>query len=395
MSKKHPFLFLFGYRIYELDRDMAGTLVDLCRTLDIPFREAELENEIARITVSFFGSFKLEKSAKEHNIALRLISSHGLPALCLRYRHRYGFLAGILLSICLTAISGSVIWDIRIDGERKLSENDVRSVLADCGLELGTPRRSLDIDTLENRVLIRSDDIAWISVNIIGTVAEVEIRELELGEEREELGAASNLVASAEGKIVGFENIKGNIAVEIGDSVAKGQLLIGGIYGDEESGFRYNNAQGRVLAEVDRSFEIEIPRVESKKVYTGVVKREKYLIFFKKRIKFFANYRNLPSSCDKIDIEEFISAPRHTELPVGICEARYLEYEYREEIRDDERLREIAEYRMNAMIFDQLGESEIIRKSVDYELFDDRLVMRCKIRCVHDIAQRQDIQIEG
>ena len=71
----------------------------------------------------------------------------------------------------------------------------------------------------------------------------------------------------------------------------------------------------QVLAEVERDFLVEIPRSEMQKCYSGAQKCEKYLIFFKKRIKFFANYRNLPSSCDKIDIEEFITGhifPAHS-----------------------------------------------------------------------------------
>ncbi len=395
MSKRHPFLFLTGYRIYSVPREHIGRLIDLCRATDITYRDVIFSQDEASLIITFFHSFRLMKKAKQYAIPIKLLSSHGLPALLLRYRHRYGLFSGLILSVALVILSGSVIWDIRIDGENKLSEREVKEVLAECGLELGTPRRSLDIDALENRVLILSDDVAWISVNIIGTVAEVEIRELELPPEQEELGAASNLVADADGKIVGFEDVRGNIAVEIGESVSRGQLLIGGIYGDEESGFRYTNAQGCVLAEVERSFELEIPRVESKKVYTGKVKREKYIIFFKKRIKFFANYRNLPSTCDKIEVEEFIGAPRGFELPVGIYEIRYLEYEYEDESRDDAALCAIADYRINALIQKELGDAEILRKNISFELLDDKMVVHCKLRCIQNIAKRKNVELTG
>ncbi len=393
MSKRHPFLFLIGYRRYETSRAHIGRLIDLCRAEGIPYSEVIFSESSASIVTSFFYSFRLEKRACELGLSLTLIASHGIPALLLRYRHRYGLFAGLIISIVLIFLSGSVIWDIRIDGENRLTEREVESILSDCGLELGTRRRSLDIDTLENRVMIRSDDIAWISVNIIGTVAEVEIRELTVAEEPEELGDASNLVAGTDGRIVGFEDVKGNIAVEIGESVAEGQLLIGGIYGDEDSGFRYTNAHGRVLAEVDRTFDVEVPRVESKKMYTGEVKCEKYLIFFKKRIKFFANYRNLPISCDKIEVEEFIGAPRGFELPFGIYEARYLEYEYVDEVRDDAALSMIADHRMDALIADQLSDAEILQRKTSFELYDDRLILRTRIRCVQNIAKRKDIEV--
>ena len=346
----------------------------------------------------FLYVFKFEKAARAENIEFISISSHGLLSLVLRYRKRYGILLGLLLSLWLIILSQSVIWDIRIDGERRLSEREVKAVLSDCGLDLGTKRRDIDVDTLENRIMIYSDDIAWISVNIIGTVAEVEIRELDLApedEDGEELSAASNLVAERDGKIVGFENAGGNIAVEIGESVSHGQLLIGGIYGDEENGFRYCNPKGRVLAETVRTEEIKIPRKAEQKCYTGEVKCEKYLIFFKKRIKFFTNYRNLPPTCDKIIIEEFLSAPRDTELPFGVMTVRYLEYENKEVSRDDETLRNIADVAVDGYIAAELSRAQILRKKIDFEIYDEYLLARCKIKCIEDIAVRKKLTLEG
>ena len=388
-----PILFLAGYRIYSISREDVGALIDICRSAGISYRDVKFFDDEARLTTSFFDSFLMMKRAKERGLEIKLIKSCGLPSLLVRYRHRYGMLIGVILSVALIVLSESVIWDIRIDGEHTLLEAEVRAVLSDCGLDIGTRRRSLDIDALENRVLIRSDDIAWISVNIIGTVAEVEIRELMLAPEGEELPLASNLVSDFDARVVGLENVKGNIAVEIGQRVRQGQLLVGGIYGDEDSGLRCVNPEGSVLGEVDRELRVEILRNESKKVYTGEVKREKYLIFFKKRIKFFSNYRNLPMSCDKIEVEEYLRSPNGVFLPIGVCEVRYLEYRYEDIERDDDTLISLADHRMDLLMSASLSDAFLLRKRLQYELLDDRIVLLCKIRCVQDIACRVPIEI--
>ena len=388
-----PFLFLAGYRIYSVGRERVGELIDICRAEGISYREVRFFEDRATLCVMLWSSFALQRSARERGIELELVESRGIPSLAIRYRHRYGLIVGLIVSIALVLLSGSVIWDIRVDGEEKLSEGEVRDLLGQCGLEIGSARRSLDIDALENRVLILSDDIAWISVNIIGTVAEVEIRELRLPPESEDLTAASNLVAATDAKVVGFENIRGNIAVEIGERVREGQLLIGGIYGDEESGFRYLNAEGSVLGEVDRELSVEVLRRESKKVYSGEVKCEKYLIFFKKRIKFFSNYRNLPSSCDKIEVEEYLRAPNGAQMPFGVYEVRYLEYRYDTLERDEATLFEIADYRMDMLMSAELEDGYLLRKSTEYQILDDKVVLRCKIRCVQNIARRNPIEL--
>ena len=397
MKLPHPFLFIAGYRIYSTQSGNAERVLALCKNKDIPYSKTRLDGDTLCFSVPFFYVFKFEKAARADNIELVSISSHGLLSLILRYRKRYGIFLGLLLSVWLIILSESVIWDIRIDGERRLSEREVRAVLSDCGLDLGTKRRDIDVDTLENRIMIYSDDIAWISVNIIGTVAEVEIRELDLApeDEDEELSAASNLVAARDGKIVGFENVGGNIAVEIGESVSHGQLLIGGIYGDEENGFRYCNPKGRVLAETVRTKEIKIPRKAEQKRYTGEVKCEKYLIFFKKRIKFFTNYRNLPPTCDKIVIEEFLPAPRDTELPFGVMTVRYLEYENKEVSRDDVTLGNIADAAVDGYIATELADASILRKKIEFEIYDEYLLARCKIKCIEDIAVRKKLTLEG
>ena len=393
MRKAHPFLALVGYRICRTTQESLARLIDLCRELSIPFREVEILGECAEFIIPFFCLGRLKKAAEREKIAVSLISSHGIPALLLRYRHRYGFFLALALSIFITILSSGVIWDIRVDGENRLSEREVIDILGECGLELGTPTRSIDSGVLENRVLIVSDEISWISVNIVGTVAEVEIREIDFSEENSEPTAPSNLVAAQHGKIVALEDISGNISVEIGEEVAEGQLLIGGIYGDEENGFRYVSPRGRVIAEVERSFELEISRVQSEKVYKKEQKCEKSLIFFKKRIKFFSNYRNLPPTCDKIDIEAYLPAPNGKYLPLGLQDTRYLEYEISERELSDEELSALAYEQMSALIITELSDAELLRRTTECELYPDRAVIKCKVKCLTDIAITQEIEV--
>ena len=393
MRQAHPFLFLVGYRICRVGRESLAKTVDICRELSVPFREVRIAGESAELLIPFFCLRRLKNATESQNIALTLVSSHGIPALLLRYRHRYGLFLALVLSVVLTVLASGVIWDIRIDGENRLSEREVREVLGECGLELGTPTRLIDSGVLENRVLIVSDEISWISVNIVGTVAEVEIREIDFSEEDAKPTAPSNLVAAQHGKIVALEDISGNISVEIGEEVAEGQLLIGGIYGDEENGFRYVSPRGRVIAEVERSFELEISRVQSEKVYKKEQKCEKSLIFFKKRIKFFSNYRNLPPTCDKIDIEAYLPAPNGKYLPIGIHDTRYLEYEISERELSDEELSALAYEQMSALIATELADAELLRRTTECELYPDRAVIKCKVKCLTDIAIAQKIEV--
>lgn len=391
-SRLRLLLAVVGYNIYSVEGERLGDVLALCSRLGISFRDARAIGERALLCVPFFSSAALEREAKKYGLELTLLRSRGVPPFLFRHRFRLGVPVGIVLSLVLVFLSSCVIWDVRVDGAQRVREEDVEAVLRECGLGVGSWKSSLDVAAIENAALILSDEISWISVNVIGTVAKVEIRELDFAEE-EDGPAAANIVASENGKILGFEDIKGNIAVHIGDAVSRGQLLIGGIYGDEENDFRYTAAKGRVLAEVERELMQEIPRTYSKKVYTGEEKCEKTLVFFKKEIKIFSNCGNLYPSYDKIEAIEYLRAPNGHDLPVGIRTVRYLEYVYEDAVRTDEELSALAKYRLDAALGEALRDGELLGSLDEEWISEDKIVARRTVRSIENIAKIQEIEI--
>jgi similar to stage IV sporulation protein len=240
--------------------------------------------------------------------------------------------------------------------------------------------------------MILSDDIAWISINMRGTVANVEIRE-SLPTPREEIDGVSNLVADRDGVVERLEEVRGYQAVNIGDKVRRGQLLVGGIMGDEGTDIGLMAAKGRVYARCEETVEVTAPRKTVRKRYEGEVKYEKYLIFFKKEIKFFTNYRNSPTTCDKIDTVEYLRAPDGSRLPIGIRTVRYMEYTQEETERSDAELNEIADYMLAAELTALLADGELLSRSVERELDEEECRIVCRITCVRNIAQRKEIEI--
>lgn len=389
----HPLRFLFGYSRISFEKKQLESALNLLKEEGIECGEIELFDAEAELGVPFFSVGRLERAVAERGLTILSREDFGIPALVIRHKARLGVPIGVLVALMIFYFSGTVIWDIRIDGEDRLSESYVKGVLEECGLSVGTAKRGIDAAVIENRALILSDDIAWISVNVIGTVAKVEIRELVefYEEEKEEKMPPCDLVAERGGVIVGLEGVKGNIAVKVGDVVEEGALLVGGRYGDEETGFRYMTAEGEVMAEVDRSFSVRVPRKYQKKSYTGEVKYEKYLIFFEKEVKFFGNSGNLYPLYDKIDTVEYMRSPNGEILPVGIRTVRYLEYSYTEQTRSDSELSQIAKYRIELEIA-ALGR-ELRRKSYGFLLDADGYTLTCDIRTVENIARAQELII--
>ena len=94
-------------------------------------------------------------------------------------------------------------------------------------------------------------DIAWLSVNIIGTQARVELLEMQKKGNYIPDEKPHNVVAEEAGEIVYIDSLEGDDAVKVGQYVQKGEMLISGIVGCGEKGFKLVHARGSVKAKVE------------------------------------------------------------------------------------------------------------------------------------------------
>lgn len=380
--------FLFGYSIVKGDSQRAKDIINLCNEKGIPFSSVTLEeDERFSLYVPLFYERKLISLAKAEKIELTVISRRGVASLFVRHRLRIGMLVGLIVSLICFFISSGFIWDIQIDGAIRSDEKKLLATFKECGLCVGARLSDIDADVLENQILILSDDISWVSVNLSGNVANVEIRETDYAPP-DEYGDAlySNVVASQSGVIVSFEDVKGKTVTDIGEAVCEGQLLISGILGGDGLPTRLTNAHGRVFAEVEEQIEIKIPQKYIKKVTKNEIKSEKSLFFFENEIKFFSNSRNLPSFYDTINIIENFYTINHKKLPFGIKTVKYVEYEEVEQTRSREEMLSLAYSELYRRINVYYADAEILSRSVSVIDGDSHLTLICSLSCIKNIA---------
>lgn len=388
---KRAALFAVGYEELAVSREDAAAVAEICRREGYICRRARFEGDKYIFRCTLITARSLIRRCGAAGIDTEVLRRAGLPRLVYRYRHRYGIALGVLLFFAILFFSGRVIWDVRVEGNRRLSEEEVIASLRDCGLSVGDFKRQVDTSLIENLLMIESEDVSWISINLIGTVAEVEIREREFAEESEPW-AASNVVAAEEGDILLFEDVRGNILLKIGDRVEAGDLIISGIY-EGVGGIRYTCAKGKVLALTEEEIEIKVPFEYDKKGYTGEVYTEKYLVFFEKEIKIYSNCRNLDTTCDKIDTVEYADVCGGGELPVGVRTVRYYEYTYERQTRDQSEAERLAEYKLSTEIYARASNSEVVGITTRYLIEEDGVRVVCRLRSIKDIAKRQEIEI--
>ena len=386
-------LFILGYRRLSAESRYSAEIMNICMRYGYVYRDTAFEGDRIYFSASLQTAKQLVGKCAEIGIPIERETERGVPRIFYKYRHRYGILVGALLFAAIVFFSGRVIWDIRVDGNSALSDAEVVAELNACGLSVGDIRSGIDTDTVQNRVMIASERISWISVNIIGTVAEVEIRESEVDPREEGDYAASNIVAARDGQIELFEDVRGNILLDIGDYVREGELIVSGLYDDSGKSIRYTRARGRVLARTTREFLVEIPLRYEKKVYTGRVFTEKYLVFFEKEIKFYGNSGNSYQRCDTIDTVEYFNIMSGGELPIGIRTVKHMEYTYESTERTPEEAEALGAYKLRCEMAPLMSKAELLKKDTYTELRESAFFVRCKIECIEDIAKIKEIDI--
>ena len=173
-----------------------------------------------------------------------------------------------------------------------------------------------------------------------------------------------------------------------------GDLLVSGIYESEKAPLRYTCAFGSVYGRVTQTFEIEIPLIQTKKVPTGEKITKKTLIFFGKPIKFFTNYRNLPTTYDIINYVYAFNPFSLGELPISLSVDEYYPYEMLEvEISEEEAIDEAYE-KMRQKIDATMPESQVLKKTLRGEIVDGKYVLKCTVTAICNIAKQIEFEVK-
>lgn len=359
------------------------------------------EIECSRIITEKSGSLRLVMSLRQFSkfkkaaVAEALEYSHsnvlGLPQIFLFFLRRPGIALGVILFTVLTVWSGRIIWNIDIIGNDKVSDESIISLLAELGCSYGDDYTKIDFDRLHSDFLVMSDDISWISVNMKGTHARVEVRELRRGGDEEipdTVGA--NVIAAEDAQIMLLKVESGLGAVNNGDVVKKGDLLISGVIPLREGGVRFEYADGEVLSYVSRTVEVEIPFKSTEKTYTGRKSEKNFIKIFKKSINLSLNYGIEYTTYDKIVESERLYLFGLIPLPVWVDKVTFKEYENSETVLESDAAVSAALKELRFEIDEILKTCEIVGIKQICSLSDESYIIKQEMLCITDVAETRE-----
>lgn len=248
----------------------------------------------------------LRRACEGNGVELTVERTAGAPFFLARFRRRYALLAGLALCATVLLVNSFFIWDLTVSGNETVPSEKILRALRDEGVHRGTFIYSFDSQELCNRVLPKLKDLCWLTVNVHGCRAYVQVRERVHAPERVNESKPTNVVASRAGLVTKVRALDGEKLVLPGTSVQEGQLLISGVVdtgGAEHPSVatRFLAGKGEVWARTWYELSIRIPLSYEEKIYTGEKKRSHALCWGENRVKITAKDSSiLTASCDKI-----------------------------------------------------------------------------------------------
>ena len=314
--------YLRGQVTVEVESAAPERVLNLCAAHGIPFWELEWLSEIRlRAVTSRAALPRLQAALAQTDAAVTVLRRQGAPEVWRQYRRRYVLLAAALLLAAVLALGSTHIWAFQVTGNDTVPTETILRTLEKHGVALGA-RSRIDQEALRNQVLLELPDVVWLTVNMRGCTAHVQVVERQRPPHLYADGEIANVVAARDGLVTRIQALDGQAQVMAGSTVTAGQVLISGVVDSDQRGYRLLRGMGQVWARTWYELSVSVPlTVQEKGQETGAVTRMAVDIG-RNRIKIYGKGSMTDPDCDKMTVYRTARLPFGLTLPVTLVTER-------------------------------------------------------------------------
>ena len=211
-------------------------------------------------TMQVYDYKNIRSIASKSKLRLRVTGRHGLPFYAQRYKQRAGLLIGAVIGIVLIAVLSKFILYIDAPPTKSLSTSQILSALEEDNVKVGSYINSIDTENTERKLILKNEQIGWISLNIMGSTMSVNIEEKAPKPDTPDFKTPCNIKANNDGVITSIKTARGETKVMKGSGVVKGDLLVSGIVETKQETIEYVHASAEIMADVIYKKEYTIPQ---------------------------------------------------------------------------------------------------------------------------------------
>ncbi len=344
---------------------------------------------------------KLYPIGRRSGARLRVVRKRGAPFVLARLERRKGLLLGALCGAALYVFLSGFLWGVKVEGACLLPDSLILDRAAQCGLYTGSPLSTLNPRGAAHSLLTELSGLSWVGVNTDGCFAEIHVKEAQPQPEPEEREQWSNIVASREGKVVAIEAESGRPEVALGEAVERGQLLISGLYEEEQEPWTeplphpYQSvgpARGSVTAETYRTFTVQVSSEKKEWVETGEIESSCSLYLLGLRIPL-----GLPLGAGEGRFYEEREALTvlSTELPVALEKKARVLWQERARTLSEEELRTQALLKLRAAQRAEIAPGgKVVAEELNFCFPEGGCILEARCTCREEIGVVQEVLVE-
>lgn len=370
-------------------------VLNLCGARDLAFWDLEWESSTAfTCRLSRRDWHALRQAAEHLDCTLTVVRREGAPYFLFRFRHRQALVTGLVACALGLFLGSFFIWDFQVEGNETVPTERILRSLERNGVGLGSFGLSLDGEDIRNHVLLDIPELSWITVNVSGCRANVQVRERVEPPEMIDEQTPANVVARRPGLVLEVQALNGVAAVLPGTAVTEGQLLISGVEDTETVGARVLAGMGTVQARTWYTLTTEVSLTGAEKQYTGKERTLVSLLFGTHRVKFFLNSSIEGEKYDKITNRHplnLLGIP----LPVTLVTETVRFYETAETALDQARAEKAAEAALTEQLHTIVDPYGTVSSTLcTSRRRGDTLTVTLSAECVEQIGERVPILTE-
>ncbi len=324
---------------------------------------------------------RMKTYLQKTNMKLKVIERIGIPYIIKRNRKRVAFVLGFGIFLCGLYILSLFVWEVRIVGEDKLVAENLLECIEEKYVPLGTLKKNVNCNTLEENLRKEFEDISWVSCELKGTGLTIYLEEGMAPYKSTKKEKNGDIVASKDAKITKMITREGTPIVKVNQEVKKGDILISGtiyIYDDNNEILEtsYIAADGDIYGITQYAYEDYLDLTYYDKKYNENAKE--YITLF------LGDYCVTPYTPkmedSNYDIYTEIKKAKILDdfyLPFGYKKTQCTPYTVEQKMYTEKEATAILQERLNKKIkkFTEKG-VEIIENDVKIEQCEDRLIAK-------------------
>ncbi len=386
--------YILGYLNICVEGYFIERFINICISKKILLWNIKREkSSIMHANISIKDFLELKSIAKSTKCKVKIENKKGMPFILNKYKKRKIFLILLFVIVLLILITSNFVWNVEIRGTDSINKDEIIKELSEQGLTVGKYKGKIDTKQIINETRLKRDDIAWMSINLKGTNAIVEIVEATSKPDIIDENEICNIVSDKTGIITKINVQNGTAQVKVGDMVKPGSLLVGGYIEGKYTGTRYVHSSANIEARVwytkkeKMNFITEIEEKTTNVENKYSLNLNNFVINLYKNLPKFENYDTIVSSNKMKLFSNFY-------LPIELIKTTYYETQKKQVKYTEQEATEILTRKIEEELIEEIpNKNNIVNKQINKYQNENDIEIEVVYEVIENIGTKEKINM--